>query len=544
MDGPDRTVDEAALFELVEAGRPADALAQVDACLGEDPDNTALVELKAALLRSAGSWREAGRVLAEARGRWPDDLRLRKAVIDIAADDGFVEEALALCREALALAPDDPWLRFRLVEALGRLDRDEECAAAIREDLAAPQRQVSQRALRLLARLEGEVRGQWDRLLELDVGPTAVLGLRALVAVAHARRGDLRQATDLVAAGSDPAELDDGELFALAAVRQAAGNADGALAALNLMLARHCLTPLTSTHPDGRLDPRHLSSAVERHVADGPLVTVLMTSHRWHPNSHAAIGSVLAQSWRNLELIVVDDHSDSECERRLSEAARRDSRMRLRRLPARSGTYVAKNVGLGMARGELIAFMDSDDWSHPQKLERQVEILESTGRIATIGRRMRISDSGDLVVGSGFQLTPLSLMIRRRPVLDRLGFFDSVRVSADTELHRRLEATFGEESVVAWDAALLFMAAHADSLTGGGPFAITWRGLGPVRLRYRAGFRQWHRRIRVRGEDPRVAFPPTRRPFPAPEPYLVRPEALQALSDSCEPEDLSAADRS
>src|SRR5688572_25469083 len=100
-----------------------------------------------------------------------------------------------------------------------------------------------------------------------------------------------------------------------------------------------------------------------------------MTTFNTSSRVEAAIASVLGQSWRNLELIVVDDASQDDTHKRVQSLAARDARLRFIRLPRNAGTYVAKHVGLQHALGEFVTCHDSDDWSHPCRIERQLAPL-------------------------------------------------------------------------------------------------------------------------------------------------------------------------
>ena len=93
-----------------------------------------------------------------------------------------------------------------------------------------------------------------------------------------------------------------------------------------------------------------------------------------------AISSVLAQSWTNLELIVVDDGSSDATAERIEQIAGKDERVRLLRTKRRGGPYAARNQALAAARGEFITLHDADDWSHPQKIELQVCALLDRSR--------------------------------------------------------------------------------------------------------------------------------------------------------------------
>ena len=90
-----------------------------------------------------------------------------------------------------------------------------------------------------------------------------------------------------------------------------------------------------------------------------------------------SVNSVLSQTFKDLEVIVVDDCSDDGLEDVVKSID--DQRVRYIRLPARSGACVARNKGAEEAKGEYIAFQDSDDEWLKQKLEMQMDALETNG---------------------------------------------------------------------------------------------------------------------------------------------------------------------
>ena len=103
-------------------------------------------------------------------------------------------------------------------------------------------------------------------------------------------------------------------------------------------------------------------------VDAGPLVSVIMPVHRADEAADAAIRSVLAQSWRRLELIIVDDGSPGRHLAALERWVAADPRVRLIRCAKNRGAYTARNIGLDAAQGEFVTCHDADDWSHPRKL--------------------------------------------------------------------------------------------------------------------------------------------------------------------------------
>ncbi len=106
-----------------------------------------------------------------------------------------------------------------------------------------------------------------------------------------------------------------------------------------------------------------------------PSVSVVLPTHNRRTTLVAAIESVLAQSWSDLELIVVDDGSTDGTGEVLQAVD--DDRLRVCRLARRSGAPVARNVGIDMARGRHVAFQDSDDVWRRDNLRIQVDALDA-----------------------------------------------------------------------------------------------------------------------------------------------------------------------
>lgn len=108
-------------------------------------------------------------------------------------------------------------------------------------------------------------------------------------------------------------------------------------------------------------------------AASDPLVSVVLPTYNREATVGAAIESVLRQTYRELELIVVDDGSSDSTEQFVRGLG--DARISYLRHANNRGGSAARNTGLAAARGTLLAFQDSDDSWLPHKLERQVGFL-------------------------------------------------------------------------------------------------------------------------------------------------------------------------
>jgi len=106
------------------------------------------------------------------------------------------------------------------------------------------------------------------------------------------------------------------------------------------------------------------------------LVSVIMPNYNGAKYLKQSIDSVIDQSHRNWELIIIDDVSTDKSYDVICSYSTKDIRIKSYRLTENSGTPgTPRNLGLDMANGEYIAFLDSDDIWHPQKLEIQLAFM-------------------------------------------------------------------------------------------------------------------------------------------------------------------------
>lgn len=110
--------------------------------------------------------------------------------------------------------------------------------------------------------------------------------------------------------------------------------------------------------------------------ASRELVSVIIPCYNAQPFVAATIQSVLRQSWHEVEVLVVDDHSTDASFAIVEAIAAGDARVRPMRLPRNHGSPAApRNAGVAAARGRWVAFLDADDLWHPRKLELQMRAL-------------------------------------------------------------------------------------------------------------------------------------------------------------------------
>lgn len=185
-----------------------------------------------------------------------------------------------------------------------------------------------------------------------------------------------------------------------------------------------------------------------------PRVTVLVAVKDGLPWVREAVESVLAQTWKDCELLVVDDGSaDGTAE---AVEGYGDPRIRVLRNERNVGQVPSLNRGLEQARGEYVARLDADDRMLPERLARQVAVLDAEPSVALVGTWMdvvdeqgrlwaelrgRIRDFPEFVLAILADRYPFahpSLMVRLEALRALGGYDPSLAPSEDKDLYRRL----------------------------------------------------------------------------------------------------------
>jgi hypothetical protein len=127
-----------------------------------------------------------------------------------------------------------------------------------------------------------------------------------------------------------------------------------------------------------------------------PAVSVIVPAFNVRAHLHEAVQSLLQQSWRDLEVIVIDDASTDGTLQALDGVD--DARLTVLRLQRNAGVSAARNVGLARARGEFVALLDGDDVSLPPRIEKQLQLLRQRPAVGLVSCLTNsISSSGQLV---------------------------------------------------------------------------------------------------------------------------------------------------
>jgi len=241
-----------------------------------------------------------------------------------------------------------------------------------------------------------------------------------------------------------------------------------------------------------------------------PLVSVIMTTHRWNDAFSVAVNSILNQTYANIELIVVDDYSPKSDVKKYDKLLS-DSRVVRIRMKKNVGTYACRNRGIESATGKFITFADSDDWNHQDRIRYAVSRMNEKDLDVVLGRFARVSQTG-MIQFNGSRLSQFCLvgMMIRTSVLDDLDmiFDGEAYFSADSEFYERLLIHLGPNRVERYQRLDLIALHHERSMTGGGAQAIDWMGPGETRLRYVSGYRRYHNYLQKGNPQKERGFAP------------------------------------
>jgi glycosyltransferase involved in cell wall biosynthesis len=207
-----------------------------------------------------------------------------------------------------------------------------------------------------------------------------------------------------------------------------------------------------------------------------PKVSVVMPVFNGAAYLSAAIDSILAQTLQELELIVIDDGSTDDSAAIACGYA--DPRVRFLQNPNNLGLPLTRNLGIDAARGNYIAFLDSDDIALPERLQLQVEFLDTNPDIAAVGASAQPINAEGKVIGSvwrcpgdaayckamllfrAYMIT--STFIVRAPVLRHNRFDPSIALAEDFNLYNRL---CNQHRLLNLPQALIKFRIHPNSIT-------------------------------------------------------------------------------
>lgn len=220
---------------------------------------------------------------------------------------------------------------------------------------------------------------------------------------------------------------------------------------LNEYFTKHGLLPVASEVPWMFTKREGINLRVE-----GPKVSVLMTCFNAEKTVDVAVQSIIEQTYSNIQLLIIDDASTDGTYEKLKNIKIKypEKNLLILKNSCNCGTYASKTKLLKFIDRDAfyLTCMDSDDWSHPQKIEYQVKnLIANPDQVANISYWIRFNRNGfpsSLRIYPYLSLNYSSLMMRLDGVGSLRRLWDtSVRFGADQELVLRIEEKFGDRAI-------------------------------------------------------------------------------------------------
>lgn len=341
---------------------------------------------------------------------------------------------------------------------------------------------------------------------------------------ANLKLGNIQEALSQLSDGAKRSGYNNNLVLMRANILRAADKSDNAvLSSLNQIFCTAGLSKIKKIDAGLPACFRNIRGTVKQKESDNlseVCVSVLMPVYNAAETVEFALCSILNQTWRNLEVIVIDDCSTDDTLARVHKIANRDRRVQIVHHEANLGAYAARNSGLGYATGNLITNHDSDDWAHPERIAKCVKALEAnTDLVAVFTNWVRVDRQLYFKIWnyrSGLIEPTVSSLMFRKEAIAIIGGWDQVRVAADSELLERITQIWGRHAVIeVYPGTPLVLALHWIGSLTTAPDTHAKTSFSGVRRDYRVLYQGWHK-IAVHPHGLHLSPALTSRRFPAP----------------------------
>lgn len=137
-----------------------------------------------------------------------------------------------------------------------------------------------------------------------------------------------------------------------------------------------------------------MNSKQDKNISED-LVSIIMPAYNCGEFIGITLESVIAQTYQNWELIIVDDCSTDDTKKIVRCYMLKEPRIKYQKLDVNSGAAVARNKAIDLAKGKYMAFLDSDDVWFPQKLSKQIDYMKSNDYSFTCTSYTKIDGKGN-----------------------------------------------------------------------------------------------------------------------------------------------------
>lgn len=201
-------------------------------------------------------------------------------------------------------------------------------------------------------------------------------------------------------------------------------------------------------------------------------ISVLMAAYNSEKYVGAAIESILKQTYKNFEFIIVDDKSTDTTLEIIKNYAAKDKRIKVVSLKKNLGPSLAANIGLRKIKGQYLVRMDADDISEPDRLQKQFDFLSKNPEISMLGGQCKLINSEGSIIGRKlFPIDNKSItdsLFSRNPIQHPTCMINLKNMSKNAMLH-------DGKSVLAHDLELVFLASRCGNLANLDDFVLKYR---------------------------------------------------------------------
>jgi len=239
-----------------------------------------------------------------------------------------------------------------------------------------------------------------------------------------------------------------------------------------------------------------------------PKVTIIVPMYNVELYITNCALSLVNQSYSNIEILLVNDCSTDNTKKIADSLMEKyPDKIKVLHNPRNVGTYISINIGIINSTGKYITIIGADDQFTPDKIARQAALLERNKKIVACycqyerqhykTKKVLVKDVGE------------STIMFKRAIINKIGYYDSVRFGADSEYRDRIKAVYGTTATSVIKRVMYLALFRPNSLTASGKS----RNGSTLRVKYRQNYLAWHRRRR----NLHVGFPMKKRPFPVPK---------------------------
>src|SRR3990167_9142689 len=118
---------------------------------------------------------------------------------------------------------------------------------------------------------------------------------------------------------------------------------------------------------------------------DKPLISIILPVHNSSQHLRECVRSLLSQSYKNIEILAIDDDSKDDSYKTLRKFAKKDKRLKVSRNVKRYGIGITLNRVIKKTKGSFIAFMDAEDISAKDRFKKQLLYLKSNPQVVAVG---------------------------------------------------------------------------------------------------------------------------------------------------------------